>query len=201
MNEQNSLKNLPSLNPKKAPPGGENQEAEVEKTNYTSDEVPLTAGLEDSTPYISTALLVDKTRELQLVQERDDALRQIQEFQEERDDALRQHQGITVAQSVHALPAGNEEEAASEATSSISPISMILVATVMVATVATLLLTADKTTLLLTADKPPTVPVPVTAFSNRADLEEQVNIYVVNRPEDWAALDCKDGTKCGVYYG
>jgi hypothetical protein len=95
---------------------------EESEQDHTSDIVPLTARNDACTPHIPAAPLVDEDTE----RERDEAAHQQDEDLElarqlqEEEDLLAQLQGITVPESVHALPAGNEEEVAAEATASSS---------------------------------------------------------------------------------
>jgi predicted transcriptional regulator len=92
--------------------------AEEESEQDHSDEpVPLTY-----------AVLVDENRELQ----RNAAMEKLQEamrqLQEERDELSQRLRNMTVAESVRALPTGNEEEVATEATHSSSLNKCIMIA-------------------------------------------------------------------------
>jgi surface protein len=125
---------------------GQNDGIYVEEGNeqgHNADEVPLAAGLEDSTPHIPAAVLVDEDKELK----RDEALRLLEELQEEN-EALKKLRDITLVEAVPVgvedTPQNEEEEIATEATGSSSRnkyfmiagcVSMILVVTVVVATV------------------------------------------------------------------
>jgi hypothetical protein len=98
---------------------------EEEREGHTADIVPLTARNDSSTPHIPAALLADDDRE----PERDEVARQQDEARQQRDEVARQQdefarrfQGITV------LPAGNEEEVATEATGSSSRNKYIMLA-------------------------------------------------------------------------
>jgi surface protein len=196
-------------------------EEESEQGLTAPDEVPL-ATLEDSTPHIPAAMLVDEDREL----ERDEVLRQ-------RDEFARRFQGISEAQSVHALPAGNEEDVATEATGSYSRnkyimiagcISMILVVTIVVATV---LLTSSSPADTSFTERPavaptsppltytptgrptveptmlptfqPTLPPGTKCFETTLELYEAVDLFIVGSDATMSLLESAYGLPIGAW--
>jgi surface protein len=173
------------------------------------DEVPLAA----RNPYIPAAVLVDEDREL----ERDEALERARRLQEERDEfaheALGMFRNMTVAERVHALPAGNEEEVATEATGRSSRKKCIMIAAwcvsmIMVVTgvVATVLLSISSP-----ADPPmerPTVPPtklatptlsPKKCFETTNELRDAVDLFMMGSDAAMALLKQTYGLPMGSW--
>jgi hypothetical protein len=102
--------------------------SEEESGDHTAPDIfPLAARNGDSAPHIP-AVLVDRDiadERDEATRQRDEALERARQLEEERDAFFR---GMTVAESVHALPAGNEEDVATEATGSSSRTKYIIIA-------------------------------------------------------------------------
>jgi hypothetical protein len=163
--------------------GGITDTVGEEREGHTRDIAPLTARNDSSTPHIPVAVLVDKD----IADERDEAPRACSTASRRARYFAWEFQGITMAESVHALPTGSEEEVATEASASSSRskyimiaacISMILVVTVVVATV---LLTISTTTELpMIAPTRPTFPPPKKCFETTKELKDTVDIIILD---------------------